>query len=110
MLDYGPALMGISKNLDFRLKLGNLFLALLFSIVPTSMTIGFLATHGYLLCRDLDLRLEKIEETSISELCDRSNLDVNFNYILWVWLFITIPTWRWFYIGHYRRVSKNKKI
>ncbi len=101
--------MGISKDQDFKLKLGNLFLALLFATVPTAMTIGFLGTHGYILCRDLDKRLEKVEKIPVSELCDRSNLDANYSYIVWIWLFTTIPTWRWFYIGHYRRVTKHHK-
>ena len=102
--------MAISKDLDLKLKLGNLVLAALFSIVPTAMTIGFLGVHGYILCRTLETRLEKSEELGILELCDHSNFEANYDYLIWIWLFITVPTWRWFYIGHYRRVSKSRKI
>ena len=99
--------MSIPKDLNLRLKLGNLVLAALFSIVPTSMTIGFLGVHGYLLCRNLESRLEQSQKLGVTELCNTSNLDANYEYIVWVWLFTMIPTWRWFYIGHYRRVQKK---
>ena len=104
--------MSISKDHDLKLKLGNLFLALLFAIVPTSMTIGFLGVHGHFLCRDLDTRLEKIDKLTLRQLdvkmlCDISNIEASYDYIIWIWLFTTIPTWRWFYIGHYRRVKKQ---
>tara|TARA_B100000029_G_scaffold514402_1_gene617073 strand:- start:1627 stop:1941 length:315 start_codon:yes stop_codon:yes gene_type:complete len=99
--------MRISQDLDLRLKLGNLVLAAIFSIVPTSMTIGFLAVHGHLLCRSLDSRLEQKERLVVSNLCKQSNIEANYNYILWVWIFTMIPTWRWFYIGHYRRIANT---
>ena len=102
--------MPITKERDLRLKVGNLFLALLFAIVPTSMTIGFLGVHGYILCRNLDSRLEKSIKSTVTELCDQSNIESNYDYIIWTWLFTTLPTWRWFYIGHYRRVSSAKSI
>jgi len=101
--------MSISKNQDVKLKLGNLVLAILFSVVPTSMTIGFLGTHGYILCKNLDSRLENIDKASVYELCNKTNLEANFDYVIWIWLFTTIPTWRWFYIGHYRRVARSIK-
>ena len=99
--------MPITKERDLRLKVGNLFLALLFAIVPTSMTIGFLGVHGYILCRDLDSRLEKSIKSTVTELCDQSNIESNYDYIIWTWLFTTLPTWRWFYISHYRRIKRN---
>ena len=99
--------MPITKERDLRLKVGNLFLALLFAIVPTSMTIGFLGVHGYILCRNLDSRLEKSIKSTVTELCDKSNIGSNYDYIIWTWLFTTLPTWRWFYISHYRRIKRN---
>ena len=101
--------MSISKDIDLRLKIGNLFLAAIFSIVPTSMTIGFLGVHGHLLCRDLDTRLPNLDKIAIRELCNKSNIEANYDYIVWIWLITMIPTWRWFYIGHYRRVKKQIK-
>ena len=98
--------MSISRDKDLRLKLGNLFLAIVFSVVPTSMTIGFLGVHGYILCRSLENRIEDSKKLGVLELCDQSNIEANYSYILWVWLFTTIPTWRWFYISHYRRVTR----
>ena len=99
--------MTISRSEDLKLKLGNLFLASMFSIVPTAMTVGFLGVHGYLLCRSLDMRLEKIETVEVKELCMKSNLEANYRYIIWIWIFTMIPTWRWFYIGHYKRVKNQ---
>ena len=100
--------MKISKGLDLRLKLGNLFLASFLSLVPTSMTIGFLGIHGMLLCKDLEKSI--IEDRKVETLilqCQESNYRISLNYLVWVWLFVMLPTWRWFYIGHYRRVIKN---
>ena len=102
--------MTISKDKDLKLKLGNLFLAILFAIVPTSMTIGFLGVHGYILCRNLDTRIEDSTKLRVGELCDQSNIDANYDYIIWTWLFTTIPTWRWFYISHYRRIKRQSTI
>ena len=99
--------MTISKDKDLRLKVGNLFLALLFAIVPTTMTIGFLGVHGFILCRNLDARIEKSLQSTVKELCNQSNVDANYDYIIWTWLFTTIPTWRWFYISHYKRLKRK---
>ena len=99
--------MIISSRQDVKLKIGNLFLASIFAIVPTSMTIAFLTVHGYLLCRSMDTRIEKIEGSRLNEICIQSNYEVNYNYIIWIWLFTTIPTWRWFYIGHYKKIQKK---
>ena len=98
--------MSISRDKDLRLKLGNLFLAIVFSVVPTSMTIGFLGVHGYILCRSLENSIEDSKKLGVLELCDQSNIEANYSYIIWIWLFTTIPTWRWFYISHYRRVKR----
>ena len=103
--------MSVSKEKDLRLKLGNLFLALLFAIVPTTMTIGFLGVHGYILCRNLDARLEKDIKITVTDLCDKSNVESNYDYIIWTWLFTTLPTWRWFYISHLNRIKrKNSEV
>ena len=99
--------MSIPKDLDFKLKLGNLFLALIFAVVPTAMTIGFLGVHGYILCRSLEERIAESDKLGLKEICVSSNIEANYDYIIWVWLFTTIPTWRWFYIGHYRRIQKK---
>ena len=99
--------MSIPKDLDHKLKFGNLFLALMFAVVPTAMTIGFLGVHGVLLCRTLETKVAESDKLELNELCLNSNIEANYDYIIWVWLFITIPTWRWFYVGHYRRVQQK---
>ena len=99
--------MAVSHSQELKLRLGNFFLAAMFSIVPTAMTIGFLGTHGYLLCRRLDQRIELNQPAQLKEICIKSNLDANYSYIIWIWMFITIPTWRWFYIWHYKRVKTH---
>ena len=100
--------MSVSNGLNLRLKLGNLGLAALFALVPTAMTIAFLCVHGYIVCRTLETRLEQSYKLGVTELCNRSNIETNYDYIIWVWLFTMIPTWRWFYISHYNRVIRNK--
>ena len=35
----------------------------------------------------LNQQVESIEQLGIRELCDRSNLESNYDYILWIWLF-----------------------
>ena len=99
--------MSISKEQDLKLKIGNFFLASIFALVPTAMTIGFLGVHGYMVCKTLDSRLELGKKVDVTELCNKSNLDTNLDYLIWIWIFTMIPTWRWFYIGHYRRVKKQ---
>ena len=99
--------MSISKSENLKLRLGNLFLAVIFSVVPTAMTIGFLGVHGYLLCRNLEQRFEVSQKVQVNELCLESNQEAYYSYIIWIWMFITIPTWRWFYIWHYKRVIEN---
>ena len=29
------------------------------------------------------------------------------DYVIWIWLIITIPTWRWFYLGHIKRINNK---
>ena len=99
--------MSISRKDDLKLKVGNLGLALLLSIVPTSMTLGLLSAHGYVLCKSVDSSLIANGRLSIKDSCLNKNIAVTSKYILFIWLFITLPTWRWFYIGHYRRVTKK---
>ena len=97
--------MTISNRDDLKLKLGNLVLAAFLSIVPTTMTIGLLGAHGMIVCRDLSNRIENVQTL---ESCDQSNRDLLTKYTIWIWLIITFPTWRWFYIGHYRRIQNKK--
>ena len=106
--------MNLSKSAELRLKVGNLFLAAIFSLVPTAMTIGFLGVHGYILCRGLDQRLEEVVKTDkakdgllFKQICLETNLEANYRYLIWIWIFITLPTWRWFYIWHYKRVIEG---
>ena len=101
--------MRITKRDNLRLKLGNLFLAFLLSSVPTGMTIGFLNVHGLIVCNSIKTRIDPENSTSINSLCINSNNQATIAYIIWIWLFITIPTWRWFYVGHLRRVERDKK-
>ncbi len=100
--------MALSKREDLRLKVGNLMLAVVFSIVPTAMTIAFLSVHGLVLCRDLSQRLDENQRSPVKQLCQKSNFDSNLNYVIWIWLFTMLPTWRWFYVGHYKRLSNTK--
>ena len=99
-----------SKREDFVLKCGNLVLALLLSTVPVGITIAILGAHGTLLCRRLEQRIDQtlIKKYDLRERCQSANIDELYKYVLWIWIFITIPTWRWFYVGHVRRVKSGK--
>ena len=99
--------MTISRKDDFKLKVGNLFLAAFLSVVPAFMTLGFLKVHGMILCDELSKNIANNQRIEIVENCDKSNMESIYKYSLWIWLFITIPTWRWFYIWHYKRIQKK---
>ena len=99
--------MSITKRENLRLKLGNLVLAILLSTVPTAMTIGFLNVHGLIVCNGIKTRVDQEDKTLINGICVNSNNQATISYIIWIWLFITIPTWRWFYVGHVRRVERD---
>ncbi len=101
--------MPIAKKDDLRLKLGNLFLAACLSIVPTIITLGLFGAHGYILCRKLDVRTNETEISFIEDKCNEASIDSLYSYFIWIWIFITVPTWRWFYLGHVRRYNSNSK-
>ncbi len=99
--------MEISTKLDLKLKIGNLFLALLLSTFPTSITIGILTAHGHLVCRDMFEYSNQKSESILVEGCREANNNLILKYLIFIWLIITIPTWRWFYIGHYQRLKNS---
>ncbi len=104
--------MVLTERQDLSLKIGNLFLAIALSIVPTTITLAILGGHGYLLCERLNQKVEQTTNTGsiqLSESCMESNLEELIRYVVWIWIFISIPTWRWFYIGHVRRVKSSAK-
>lgn len=96
--------MATVKFDDLGLKLGNLVLAITLSTVPTVMTITFLGSHGFLLCRSLTSQVEKQISPVTKTTCFENNKTLIYRYTLFIWLFISIPTWRWFYINHARRI------
>ncbi len=101
--------MLLSTKEERNLKFGNLLLAAIFSVVPTAMTITFLLIHGTILCRTIDYSTPAINKSDFLQSCQVSNVDVNKNYIVFIWLIILLPTWRWFYLGHLARVTKDKR-
>ena len=101
--------MVISRDEDLRLKLGNLLIAILLSTVPTAMTIGAFSLHGKFVCRNLHKKTEPIEQLSISKLCNQAARETSESYILWIGLFITLPTWAWFYLNMKRKKESLKK-
>ncbi len=100
--------MKISKKEDVRLKLGNLALALLLSTVPTAITICGFYIHGANVCSALDKPLQETASLEIRQACNNSSKEFILSYIIWIWLFISLPTWRWFYLGHIRRIEKDR--
>ncbi len=88
------------------LNLGNLFLALILCIVPTIITIGIFRVYGIHSCGELSQQIALADQTNIRELCTESSVKVANSYFIWIWLIVTLPTWRWFYSGHLKRVIK----
>ena len=74
--------MSISNNLDIRLKIGNLLLAILLSTVPTAMTIGFLRINGLLICNNLRSSIIVDNKTKIIEKCYNSNKQISYEYLI----------------------------
>ena len=98
--------MQISKQLDYQLKLGNLILAIALSTVPTAITIFIFTIYGFNLCNQLVERKYITMDYPVKEVCLQNSLDLSKEYLLLIWLFISLPTWRWFYISHLARIKR----
>ncbi len=87
------------------LKIGNLILAGVLSLVPTAITIFTFYLYGLNLCSNLEVKYrDKLPNyRSHSSLCESTVKDLNYKYLFLIWLVITLPTWRWFYINHLNR-------
>ncbi len=97
--------MNLTSDQDRNLKVGNFFLAALFSVVPATMTIAFLWVHGLILCKSIRSEPTSYQSSPAEVICIEENTNLSLQYAVWIWLIILIPTWRWFYIGHYRKKS-----
>ena len=87
------------------LKLGNLILAGFLSFVPTAITIFIFYLYGLNLCSSLEGKYQdKLSDyESHITICESTVKELNYKYLLLIWLIITLPTWRWFYINHLKR-------
>ncbi len=90
--------MEISQKEDLKLRLGNLFLAIWLSTVPTVITYGVFGLHGLNVCRGLNSKIEMINKNEVKEICEKSAWETTSSYIFLIGFFITLPTWYWFYI------------
>ena len=89
------------------LKLGNFVLAGVLSLVPTAITIFTFYLYGLNLCTSLDKKYQNNipnYQSNIS-ICETTVKDLNYKYLVMIWLIITLPTWRWFYINHVKRTK-----
>ena len=84
---------------DLKLKLGNLAIAIVLSTVPTSITIGAFSLHGINVCNSLSNVPQVSEVKELNLVCEKAALETSYSYIIWIGLFITLPTWAWFYIS-----------
>ena len=99
--------MDFTSGEDFRLKLGNLFLAIWLATVPTFISYGVFGLHGMSVCSTLESKLEQKGKGEIKQLCDDSSWETTRKYIFLIGFFITLPTWLWFYLSM-KRKSKIK--
>ena len=97
--------MGISKQEDLKLKIGNLVLAIWLGTVPTAITYGVFSLHGLNICRTLNSQIQKDYRYEVKDLCDRAAWETTQSYIILIGFFITLPTWYWFYLN-----MKMKKV
>ncbi len=95
--------MKLVENNDFKLKLGNLVLAIWLSTVPTLISFGVFGIHGLNVCNNLVDQLEVVEKERVKPLCDESAWDTTSSYIFLIGFFITLPTWFWFYTSMKRK-------
>ncbi len=102
--------MKFEKKNDLNLKVGNLALAVILSTVPTVMTILFLNIHGLFICNTLESNLKGKEKLTTIEFCHSANTKLSYSYLVWIWLFISIPTWAWFYLNHQRKLEQASRI
>ena len=100
--------MEITKRLDFRLKLGNFALALILCTVPTAITLATFTLFGIRICNELVERKYVSIDYPVKEVCIQTSIDTSTDYMILIWLFITLPTWRWFYLGHINRLKRIK--
>ena len=98
--------MKYSKNIDMKLKLGNLMLAILLCTVPTAITYGALSFHGLNICSSLTKKIGGDDAEAVREICNASSWDTTKSYIFLIGFFITLPTWLWFYLS----VRKKKEF
>ena len=94
------------KKRDFRLKIGNLLLAVLLATVPTAITHGVLSIHGFNVCRNYEKQILIDETSEIRAKCNQIAMETTTSYIFLIGFFITLPTWLWFYLS---MKSKNLK-
>tara|TARA_Y100001968_G_C18976008_1_gene534541 strand:+ start:34 stop:324 length:291 start_codon:yes stop_codon:yes gene_type:complete len=94
------------KSTDSKLILGNLFLAGFLSLVPTAITMGTFYLYGINLCSNIPSKTKQDLNTKHRVECFDTVRKLNYQYIFFIWLVITTPTWFWFYLNH----SKLKNI
>ena len=110
--------MSLTPSTDLRLKVGNFFISLVLSSFPTALTIGAFYIHGVNVCHNLsssylisskaDNNNSKNFINGLQSNCYVSSKNTSLSYIPFLWAIIMLPTWRWFYLNHYLRVSKSK--
>ena len=91
--------MGISKQKDFRLRIGNLFLAIWLATVPTAITYATLGFHGLNICKKIGQQSKVLPTRTDRENCDAAAWETTRSYIFLIGFFITIPTWFWTYMS-----------
>ena len=97
------------KTTDLGLKVGNLAIASFLSLVPTLITIIVFYIYGLNICSILNARELFIDKDYSILLCKSSIFDLNTYYFFFIWVFITLPTWIWFYLNHAKRKKINRR-
>ena len=99
--------MNLFPKSDISLKIGNLAIAGVLSLVPVTITLAVFYIYGLNICNYLAKSNLLINKNDSILVCNSKIIDLNYRYIIFIWLFITLPTWGWFYLNHARRLNKN---
>ena len=98
--------MSISRKDDLKMKIGNLITAIWLATVPTVITYGVFGLYGLNICNTYAEKIDRRIQPEENRLCNDAVWETTTRYIFLIGLFITMPTWYWFYISMKKQRNK----